>query len=242
MTIKHLITTITLSVLAGAAVQAADLTAADKAAAKPDPNGNLVGLTTANGKLAYNFIDMWFNEHKSEAAWDKYVARKGYMNHAVYNATKSTVNKTFEEEKAEEARAAGPGTKFDIKQIVAQGNLVFVHIAASNGQGGQGAATGMPEQGALSAAGMNATPPAGGMAPGDNGGPPAGGMTPGANGVPPAGAPPGMGGGSSGDGKGPDEMVMILRVKDGKIVDHWDMHIQTNSDSVVFEGLDRKLP
>ncbi|MGC3982410.1 MAG: hypothetical protein QM808_14265 [Steroidobacteraceae bacterium] len=223
------VTSIAALALLALQAQAADTkTAADRAAAKPDPNGNLIGLTTANGKLVYNFINMWFNEHKAEAAWDQYVARKGYMNHAVYNATKSTMNKTFEQEKAEEARAAGPNTKFDIKQIVAQGNLVFVHIAATNGEGGVGPATGMP-QGAA---------PAGAPANAGAGGPAPGGMAPG--GAPPAG---GMGGGGqSGDGKGPDEMLMILRVKDGKIVDHWDVHVPTNSDSVVFEGLDRQLP
>jgi len=34
-------------------------------------------------------------------------------------------------------------------------------------------------------------------------------------------------------------MVMILRIKDGKVVDHWDLHVPTNSDSVVFADLDR---
>lgn len=186
------------------------LTAAATAAA--DPDGNLIGLKTANGRLVYEFINLWFNEHQSAAAWDKYVARHGYMNHAVYNATTKTVNHTFEEEKAEEARAAGPHTVFKIKQLIAQGNLVFVHIAASHGEGGQGAATGMPA----------ATPP-----------PPAGAAT--------AASGPG-GPGPQGDGKGDDEMIMILRVHHGKIVDHWDLHVPTNSDSVVFEGLDRPLP
>lgn len=178
----------------------------------PDPDGNLIGLTTANGRLAYDFINLWFNEHQANAAWDKYVARNGYMNHAVYSATTKTVNRSFAEEKADEARAAGPGTVFKIKQIVAQGNLVFVHIAASHGEGGQGAATGVP---------VNTT----------------------AAGAPPASAAPGPGGpGPQGDGKGDDELIMILRIHHGKVVDHWDMHVPTNSDSVVFEGLDRPLP
>jgi predicted SnoaL-like aldol condensation-catalyzing enzyme len=177
-----------------------------------DPNGNLIGLKTANGRLVYDFINLWFNEHQAAAAWDKYVARHGYMNHAVYNATTKTVNHTFAEEKAEEARAAGPHTVFKIKQLIAQGNLVFVHIAASHGEGGEGAATGVP----------SAAPP-----------PPAAA----------AASAPGPGGpGPQGDGKGDDEMVMILRVHHGKIVDHWDLHVPTNSDSVVFEGLDRPLP
>ena len=182
------------------------------ASAAADPNGNLIGLKTANGRLVYNFINLWFNEHQSEAAWDKYVARHGYMNHAVYNATTQTVNHTFAEEKAEEARAAGPHTVFKIKQLVAQGNLVFVHIAASHGEGGQGPATG--------------------VTPG----------TPSASAVNPAAGPGPGGPGPQGDGKGDDEMVMILRVHHGKIVDHWDLHVPTNSDSVVFEGLDRPLP
>jgi predicted SnoaL-like aldol condensation-catalyzing enzyme len=190
-------------------------TGAQAAAAPADPNGNLIGLTTPNGKLVRDFINMWFNDHKAEAAWDKYVARNGYMNHAVYNATLKTVNKTFAEEKAEEARAVGPGTIFKIKQLISQGNLVFVHIAASRNEGGVGPATGVPAAPAAAPAG----------------GPPAGGARAG-----------GGGPGPVGDGKGDDEMVMILRVKDGKIVDHWDLHVPTNSDSVVFEGLDRKLP
>lgn len=181
------------------------------AADKADPNGNMIGLKTANGKIAYDFINMWFNEHKAEAAWDKYVARKGYMNHAVYSATTKTVDHTFDQEKAEEKRAAGPNTHFEFKQLIAQGNLVFAHIAATNGQGGVGPATGEPSQGALQ------------PEPGARGG-------------------RGPGGGPSGDGKGPDEMLMILRVHKGKIVDHWDVHVPTNSDSVVFEGLDRELP
>jgi len=173
-----------------------------------DPNGNLIGLSTPNGRLVWNFIDMWFNKHEAATAWDKYVAREGYYNHAVYSATAATVNNTFEQEKAEEARAAGPGTVFKLEQIVAEGNLVFVHIAASH-NGGVGAATGLP-----------ATPaPATAV-----GGPGAGGPGP------------------VGDGKGPDEMIMILRVKNGKVVDHWDMHVPTNSNSVVFAGLDRSIP
>ena len=65
-----------------------------------------------------------------------------------------------------------------------------------------------------------------------------------AGGAPAAAAPPVTAnpGGMVADGKGPDEMMMILRVKDGMIVDHWDMHIPTNSNSVVFADLDRKLP
>jgi len=172
-----------------------------------DPNGNLIGLTTKNGRLVWDFIDMWFNKGEAPQAWDKYVARVGFYNHAVYNSTTATVNYTFAQEKAAEAGAAGAGgpgappgpvpgqgPNFALKQIVAEGNLVFVHIAARpNPQNNRpGAAV-------------------------------------------PAAA-------TGGDGKGPDEMIMILRVKNGKIVDHWDIHVPTNSNSVVFAGLDRAIP
>jgi len=96
---------------------------------------------------------------------------------------------------------------FKLEQIVAEGNLVFLHIAASRNDG-VGAATGLPAPGA---------------------------------GTPPAGPGPG-GPGPVGDGKGDDEMVMILRIEHGKVVDHWDLHVPTNSNSVVFAGLDRKIP
>ena len=189
------------ALLAAAPLAAFAEDAATMALAKPDPNGNLIGLTTPNGRVAYDFIDMWFNKHQAAKAWDMYVARTGFENHAVYNSTTASLHNSFEEEKNEEARAAGPGTVFDIKQVVAQGNLVFLHIAASRPEGGVGAATGNPPPGAQPAAAR--------------------------------------GPGPVGDGKGPDEMVMILRVKDGKVVDHWDLHVPTNSNSVVFTDLDR---
>ncbi len=196
--------------------------AATAALSKPDPNGNLVGLTTTNGRLAYDFVDQWFNKHEAEAAWDKYVSRTNYTGHAVYNSTFNNWREPYAKAKAEESRAAGPTTHFDIKQVVAEGNLVFLHIAASQ-NGGSGAATGRADQGAL-----NGPPP--GAAPG---GPPGG--------APAGGQPPQGGPGPVGDGKGPDEMVMILRYdNDGKVIDHWDIHVPTNSNSVVFAGLDGK--
>jgi predicted SnoaL-like aldol condensation-catalyzing enzyme len=243
MNFKPLISAAVLGMLSVASAHAAQ-TPADIAAAKPDPNGNLIGLKTANGKLVYNFIDLWFNQHKQPEAWDTYVARKGYMNHSVFGANTGTINHTYEEEKAAEARAGG-NSHFDIKQIVSQGNLVFVHIAITQAAGGQGAPGGAPPAGADGA--MGAGP---GGAPQGAGAPPAGGAP---QGAPPSGAGPqaagamgaegmGGGGGMSGDGLGPREMVMILRVKDGKVVDHWDLHVATNSNSVVFSELDRKLP
>ncbi|MFT3905912.1 MAG: nuclear transport factor 2 family protein [Steroidobacteraceae bacterium] len=134
---------------------------------------NLIGLTTPNGKIAYDFINLWFNEGKGVEAWDKYVSRDHYMNHAVYSASRDK-HPSFEEEKQTEARMGGtPGTHFDIKQLVAQGSLVFAHIHVAKADG------------------------------------------------------PGR------------ELVMILRVRDGKITDHWDIHEALKEDSVVFDQLER---
>lgn len=146
--------------------------AADSAKAKP-VDDNMIGLSTPNGKLVYDFINLWFNEHKGAAAFDKYVSRDNYMNHSVYSST-AKKNETFEEEKAEEVRVTPPGAIFDIKQLIAQGSLVFVHILAKKDKDAAG-----------------------------------------------------------------DQMVMILRVRDGKIVDHWDIHVPLKEGTAVFEGLVR---
>ena len=134
---------------------------------------NLIGLTSENGKIVYNFINEWWNEKKGEEAWNKYVSRDNYVNHAVYSAKKG-VKTSFEEEMQGEVRIANASkTRFDVKQLVTQGSLVFAHV----------------------------------------------------HGVKPEGA------GS--------ELVMIFRVRDGKITDHWDIHEALNDDSMVFEQLNR---
>lgn len=132
---------------------------------------NMIGLSTPNGKLVYDFVNLWFNEHKGAEAFDKYVSRDNYVNHAVYSAS---VNKhpSFEEEKAAEARAIPPGTRFEFKQLISQGSLVFAHIHA------------FPKPNTVG-----------------------------------------------------DEMIMILRVQNGKITDHWDIHTELKPDSMVFENL-----
>jgi predicted SnoaL-like aldol condensation-catalyzing enzyme len=143
------------------------------AANAPPKDDNLIGLSTANGKLVYDFINLWFNDRKSDQAFDKYVSHDHYMNHAVYSASVDK-HPTFEQEKADESRAMGdPSHKFEIKQLIAQGSLVFAHIHVV---------------------------------------------------VP--------------DGPG-NELVMILRVRDGKITDHWDLHEKLKPDSAVFADLDR---
>jgi predicted SnoaL-like aldol condensation-catalyzing enzyme len=178
--------------------------AATKALEKPDPNQALIGLTTENGRIAYNFVDTWFNQHKIDEAWDKYVSKEHFTNHAVESATTDKLNWTYKQWLAEE-RDATRGTHFDIKQVVAEGPWVFMHIAAR----------------------QDAPPP---NQPGVNPAP----TQPAAAGAPPAGGPQG---GQQGDGKGPDELIMIMKVENGKITDHWDLHSPTNSNSVVFTGL-----
>lgn len=36
-----------------------------------------------------------------------------------------------------------------------------------------------------------------------------------------------------------NELVILLRIRDGKITDHWDLHAPLKADSAVFAGLDR---
>jgi predicted SnoaL-like aldol condensation-catalyzing enzyme len=161
-----LLATAALALSSSIAVSAADNQAYD----------NMIGLTTPEGKLAHDFINLWFNEKKGAEAFDKYVSRDNYMNHAVYNSS-TTRPKTFEQEKEEETRIVPAGARFVFKQLIAQGGLVFAHINAFQGPGGPG-----------------------------------------------------------------DEMVMILRVQNGKITDHWDLHAELKEDSAVFVGLDRVPP
>lgn len=143
-----------------------------QAADKP-VDDNMIGLTTENGKVVYNFINEWWNEKKGAEAWNKYVSRENYKNHAVYSAKKG-VNPSFDEEVATEVKIANASTtRFEIKQLVSQGSLVFAHIHA------------IPKEGL---------------------------------------------------GR---QLVMILRVRNGKITDHWDIHEALKEDSVVFDALNR---
>jgi predicted SnoaL-like aldol condensation-catalyzing enzyme len=135
---------------------------------------NLAGLQTENGRLARDFVDLWFNQHKPEEAFDRYVSHDHYMNHAVYSASVNEP-KSFEQEKREEARVTpSGGSRFDFKQIIVQGSLVFMHIHV-----------------------IHAAPDPG------------------------------------------NELVILLRIRDGKITDHWDLHAPLKPDSAVFAGLDR---
>ena len=145
-----------------------------KALAADKPvDDNMVGLTTENGRIVYNFINEWWNEKKGEEAWNKYVSRENYLNHAVYSASTSK-KPSFEEEMESEVKIANASsTVFEVKQLVSQGSLVFAHVHGVKQEG------------------------------------------------------PGS------------ELVMIFRVRDGRITDHWDIHEALKEDSMVFEELDR---
>jgi len=47
----------------------------------PAAKGNFIGLSTENGRIAWNFIDMAFNQKRMDQAFDKYIARTGYFDH-----------------------------------------------------------------------------------------------------------------------------------------------------------------
>jgi predicted SnoaL-like aldol condensation-catalyzing enzyme len=156
------------------AVSCITLLLAGTTATAAPANDNLAGLQTENGRLARDFVDLWFNQHKPEEAFDRYVSHDNYMNHAVYSASVNEP-KSFEQEKQEEARVTpSSGSHFDFKQIIVQGSLVFMHIHVVH-----------------------------------------------------AAADPG------------NELVILLRIRDGKITDHWDLHAPLKADSAVFAGLDR---
>jgi len=155
------------------ALCAATVLASGGARAAP-VDDNLAGLNTANGRLARDFVDLWFNQHKPEEAFDRYVSHDHYMNHAIYSASVNEP-KTFEQEKQEEARVTpSGGSHFEFRQIIAQGSLVFMHIQVVHGA---------PDPGS--------------------------------------------------------ELVVLLRIRDGKITDHWDLHAPLKADSAVFADLDR---
>jgi predicted SnoaL-like aldol condensation-catalyzing enzyme len=127
---------------------------------------DLVGLSTANGKLAAQMLDLWFNQHRPADAFDQYVSRTEFVNHYGKESPQG-----FEQTRATEIRITGTDLHFDIRQIIAQGSLVFAHIHVTNGK-------------------------------------------------------PGYGG----------ELVEIMRFKDGKVVEHWDIHVPLEQDAAVFFG------
>lgn len=136
-------------------------------------NDDLAGLQTPNGKLVHDFLDLWFNQHQPQEAFDRYVSRDNYVDHAVYSGSTKT-KQTFESEKGFESKMpSDPKLQFIFKQVICEGDLVVSHIQIVNGHSKFG-----------------------------------------------------------------DEMVEIERVKDGKIVDHWDIHEALKEDSMVFVNLD----
>lgn len=91
MNTKRLLAAALINVLCLASASAANLNEL-----KSDPN--MIGLTTENGKLAYEYLDLWFNHYKPAEAFDKYVSRTDYMNHSVYAPEVAGQRKSFAEE------------------------------------------------------------------------------------------------------------------------------------------------
>lgn len=159
-------------------------------------NSNMIGLTTTNGRVAYDFIDLWLNKGKGGEAFDKYVSRQDYFNHmgAVLERKGSGPaggpgsppagpppmpplgKMTFEQQREMAASMKmPPGAHMEFKQLVAQGDLVFAHLHGFR---------------------------------------------------------------NTADKFG-NELVIILRIRDGKVVDHWDLHVDLMEGATIFEGLDR---
>lgn len=128
---------------------------------------DMVGLAARNGKLAADMLDLWFNKTRPAEAFDKYVSRTEFVDHYGKNTTRS-----FEQVKAAEVKMTTPDIRFEIKQIVAQGDLVFAHILVTS-----------PRTGEFG-----------------------------------------------------NELVEIMRFKDGKMVEHWDIHTPLQQDARQFFG------
>ncbi|MFT3907041.1 MAG: nuclear transport factor 2 family protein [Steroidobacteraceae bacterium] len=128
---------------------------------------DMVGLQTANGKLAAEMLDLWFNQTKPGEAFDRYVSRDDFTDHYGKNSTHS-----FEEVKAAEIKMTTPDMHFQIKQIIAQGDLVFAHVLVTSPRSGQFG----------------------------------------------------------------NELVEIMRFKDGKVTEHWDLHVPLQQDAREFFG------
>lgn len=128
----------------------------------------LIGRTTANGRLAEKLIHIWFIEAKPAEVFDKYVSRTEYLDHYGDHTT------DYAQTRADEVKNTPPGGfNFQLKQLVAQGELVYTYVRATRG-------------------------------PND----------------------PGYG----------DEMVIIFRFKDGKLVESWNLHTPIEQDPTLFFG------
>ena len=129
-------------------------------------SNDLLGATNENGRIAADMLDLWFNQHNPGEAFDKYVSRTDFTDHFGKETSHS-----FEQVRATEVKITGTNLHFDIKQLVAQGDLVFAHIHVTNGK-------------------------------------------------------PGFG----------NELVEIMRFKDGKMVEHWNLHVPLEQDAATFFG------
>jgi len=92
---------------------------------------NMAGADTPEAKVAMAWVNLAFNEHQMGEAFDKYVSRDNYMNHA--SGASSKDKQTFAFEKAYEIRFFPPASRFEIKQVFAQGEYVVLQIHAFHG-------------------------------------------------------------------------------------------------------------
>lgn len=84
---------------------------------------DMVGLDTTNGKLAAKIIDLWFNQGKPAEVFDKYISKTDYFDHYGEHTT------NWAQTRADEVKMTpSSGFDFRIRQLVAQGDLVFMHM------------------------------------------------------------------------------------------------------------------
>lgn len=141
------------------------VTAAPAMSATYDP---LIGRTTPNGQLAEKLVHTWFIEAKPAEVFDNYVSKTEYLDHYGDHTT------DWAQTRADEVKMTPPGGfNFQMKQLVAQGDLVFMHMRATRGANDPG-----------------------------NG----------------------------------DNMVIIFRFKDGKLVESWNIHTPIEQDPTLFFG------
>jgi len=141
-------------------------------ASAAEPSDNMAGAKTKNGRIAMEWVDMAFNHHRMGEAFDRYVSRDDYMNHAV---PKGQESQTFDGQKALETSVLNMDSKFEIVQIIAQSDLVAMHIHVTHRS-------------------------------------------------------------DSGFSR---ELAEFIRVRNGKIVDHWDWHVAVPKDGLQFVDVDR---
>lgn len=89
---------------------------------------DMAGARTPVGRVAVAWLTKAFNEQKMGEAFDLYMSRTDYFNHS----GPPTIGESFEEQREGEIKAMVPDGHFNIVQVVAQGNLVAVHVQVTH--------------------------------------------------------------------------------------------------------------